>query len=257
MFCDDIALYIMESLISIEDVLEFSSTCKNYRDLLPYYNPNDIITVTTNEKLEHVVKLIPKCKLYYYSSHLPSKFVKNIDTFHLYNIKDDIGRINLLHVTKIILSNCTVNDKLFEDIRNAKRVKSIRILNCVNNLSNKLILPNTLEELHIECDIDCFEDNLSNLKKLTIISPIVNNIKPFYKCKNLEYLDISSTSIENIREFDFKNLKELNIRNTNIETSTLPSLVKKLGIRRISMSYTNPNDLIDLMKIRSLNFLIK
>ena len=173
------------------------------------------------------------------------------------NICDEYEKINLdlikyfVNLKKIFFINLEIPEKILNQLLNLKSLESISFEKC--NFENI----NTLTKIKIK-DIEfinCLHTDyrflykMINLKSLSVVNGILN-ISGINNLKNLEYLELSYSTILNTTVINLPNLKELHIDNTNIYDVSIISNLPKLEKLSISENQFTQNKeyYINLMK---------
>ena len=163
-----------------------------------------------------------------------------------------INNIKLLtNISDLTIRNGFISNNDFKYILNLRNLSSICFENCeIENADLIAALDISLLEL-INCNLNNYNfiNIMDKLCELTIINGNVS-MERINKIKNLKYLQLSYSYINDNIILNNRNIEELYIDNTNISDL---SFIKNLNkLKRLSIDnkqYLNNKDLIDSLKI--------
>ena len=166
--------------------------------------------------------------------------------------ESNINNIKLLtNISDLTIRNGFISNNDFKYILNLRNLSSICFENCeIENADLIAALDISLLEL-INCNLNNYNfiNIMDKLCELTIISGNVS-MERINKIKNLKYLQLSYSYINDNIILNNRNIEELYIDNTNISDL---SFIKNLNkLKRLSIDnkqYLNNKDLIDSLKI--------
>ena len=166
--------------------------------------------------------------------------------------ESNINNIKLLtNISDLTIRNGFISNNDFKYILNLRNLSSICFENCeIENADLIAALDISLLEL-INCNLNNYNfiNIMDKLCELTIINGNVS-MERINKIKNLKYLQLSYSYINDNIILNNKNIEELYIDNTNISDL---SFIKNLNkLKRLSIDnkqYLNNKDLIDSLKI--------
>ena len=166
--------------------------------------------------------------------------------------ESNINNIKLLtNISDLTIRNGFISNNDFKYILNLRNLSSICFENCeIENADLIAALDISLLEL-INCNLNNYNfiNIMDKLCELTIINGNVS-MERINKIKNLKYLQLSYSYINDNIILNNRNIEELYIDNTNISDL---SFIKNLNkLKRLSIDnkqYLNNKDLIDSLKI--------
>lgn len=166
--------------------------------------------------------------------------------------ESNINNIKLLtNISDLTIRNGFISNNDFKYILNLRNLSRICFENCeIENADLIAALDISLLEL-INCNLNNYNfiNIMDKLCELTIINGNVS-MERINKIKNLKYLQLSYSYINDNIILNNRNIEELYIDNTNISDL---SFIKKLNkLKRLSIDnkqYLNNKDLIDSLKI--------
>ena len=166
--------------------------------------------------------------------------------------ESNINNIKLLtNISDLTIRNGFISNNDFKYILNLRNLSSICFENCeIENADLIAALDISLLEL-INCNLNNYNfiNIMDKLCELTIINGNVS-MERINKIKNLKYLQLSYSYINDNTILNNRNIEELYIDNTNISDL---SFIKNLNkLKRLSIDnkqYLNNKDLIDSLKI--------
>ncbi len=156
------------------------------------------------------------------------------------NINGEYEKINLEEITyfsnlkRILFKNLTISENTITNLSSMNTLESVYFEKCEFENTN-LLTGLTIKEIgFINCEmIDySFVYEMSNLQSLSIVNGVVS-ISGVNKLKELEYLQLSYSTMMDMEKLNLPLLKELHIDNTNImDTSNLENLanLQRIGI---------------------------
>ena len=157
------------------------------------------------------------------------------------NINDEYEEIDLdkigyfTNLKRILFINLVIPEKTISELQKFKSLESIYFEKCNFEDVNTLIKINIKDIEFINCAIAdySFLYNMNELKSLSIVNGIIS-IEGINKLKNLQYLQLSYSTILDIDAMKLPHLKELHIDNTNIYDVSIISELYEL--ERLSIS---------------------
>lgn len=165
------------------------------------------------------------------------------------------GELNFLDISNfnnledLIVSNTFLSSDDILIIRNLSLLKSIRFNKCFFENANDVGLIN-VEEIHFfDCDIIdySFIKNMTNLKSLSIVNGDVS-LNDLMFLKDLNFLRLTHSEISDLNKFNFPNLKELYINDTNINNYDILTDLDNLSVLDLSSEQCNDwNEYVNIL----------